>query len=475
MLPVPIPMEASDFPQGYSVRRGSSLRQFIFPLLFRPDTLSNQWGGSSLEKSSGDFSTVIGVPEDPDAPVMSSMSITRLTVAVNNGTSWAAREPESLIRRKNLSESSSLFDFEEVMSIPHNNQGPPPVGSPPLNNNGPPPVKTLEECYDLIENMTAHHNHWDTSATRDETSRTISSTSITESPEVVRQLEMMNKNFLDMMRQIQSVKSVNTKCETCSGLHSFTKCLAVGGYTQKAACATTANPRRDLKAITTRSGVAYDGPTIPPTPSPLSKEVERETEATKDKKTLSLPDLNSTRMTLGLATRSYAYPAGIAEDVFVQVGKLTFLDDFVIIDYDVDPRVPLILGRPFLRTANALVDVHGEELILRGGDENLIFHADNTSKHPHKHGNESTNMINFIDITCEDFFPKVLKFKKSNHPSSGSTTPHSDSSPSLTPFETSDSLLEEFANELTLLDLIPPGKKDTNFDFEVDLREIKLS
>nr|GFA98112.1 reverse transcriptase domain-containing protein [Tanacetum cinerariifolium] len=197
----------------------------------------------------------------------------------------------------------------------------------------------------------------------------------------------------------------------------------------------------EVKAITTRCGISYDGPTIPPTSSPLSKEVELEPEATKDKK-LSLPDLTPTRMTLELATRSIAYPAGIAEDVFVQVGKFTFPSNFVVVDYDVDPRVPLTLGRPFLRTARALVDVYGEELILRDNDEQLIFHADRTSKHPHKH--ESINMINFIDITCEDRFPEVLKFKKLNHPSSGSTTPLSDSSPSLTPFETSDSLLEEF-------------------------------
>ncbi|GJR94398.1 hypothetical protein Tco_0266572 [Tanacetum coccineum] len=91
--------------------------------------------------------------------------------------------------------------------------------------------KTLEECYELIENMTAHHNHWDTSATRDETSRNISSTT-TESPKVVRQLELMNKNFVEMMRQIQSVKSVNPKCETCGGPHSFTECSAADGYTQ---------------------------------------------------------------------------------------------------------------------------------------------------------------------------------------------------------------------------------------------------
>nr|GFC95653.1 reverse transcriptase domain-containing protein [Tanacetum cinerariifolium] len=113
--------------------------------------------------------------------------------------------------------------------------------------------------------------------------------------------------------------------------------------------------RGDLKAITTRSGVAYDGPTIPPTPSPLPKKVERETYATKDK---------------------------------VQAtSKFTFLADFIFIDYDVDPRVPLILERPFLRTVRAIVDVYGEALILRDVDEQLIFHADSTSKHPYKHRN----------------------------------------------------------------------------------------
>ncbi|GJT99010.1 hypothetical protein Tco_1094528 [Tanacetum coccineum] len=74
---------------------------------------------------------------------------------------------------------------------------------------------------------------------RDETSRNISSTTTIENPEVARQLELMNKNFLEMMRQIQSVKSVNLKCETCGSPHSFTECPAVDGYTQEAAYATT--------------------------------------------------------------------------------------------------------------------------------------------------------------------------------------------------------------------------------------------
>nr|GEY96118.1 hypothetical protein [Tanacetum cinerariifolium] len=165
-------------------------------------------------------------------------------------------------------------------------------------------------------------------------------------------------------------------------------------------------------------------------------------------KKLSLPNLTPNRMTLELATRSIAYPASIAKDVFVQVGKFTFPADFVVVDYGVYPRIPLILGRPF-------------------------FEDGPTSKHPHKHENESINMINFIDITCEDHFPEVLKIKKLNHPSSGSTTLLSDSLPSLIHFETSDSLLEEFADELALLDPFSPRNKDDNFDPKADLRKIK--
>ncbi|GKB42534.1 reverse transcriptase domain-containing protein [Tanacetum coccineum] len=168
-------------------------------------------------------------------------------------------------------------------------------------------------------------------------------------------------------------------------------------------------------------------------------------------KKISLPELTPTRMTLELADRSITRPKGVAEDVFVKVGKFHFPTDFVVVDFDADPRVPLILGRSFLRTGRALIDVYEGELILRDGDEQLIFHVDSTSKHSQKHVNESINMINFINVTCEDNFEEVLKLKKSNHPSSGSTTPLSDSRPSLTSFETRGSLLEDFADELALL------------------------
>ncbi|GKE34058.1 reverse transcriptase domain-containing protein [Tanacetum coccineum] len=80
-------------------------------------------------------------------------------------------------------------------------------------------------------------------------------------------------------------------------------------------------------------------------------------------KELNLPALTKTRMILELADRTISTPTGIAEDVFVKVGTFFFPADFVVVDYVADPRAPLILGRPFLRTARALIDVHGEQMI----------------------------------------------------------------------------------------------------------------
>ncbi|GJS12805.1 reverse transcriptase domain-containing protein [Tanacetum coccineum] len=120
-------------------------------------------------------------------------------------------------------------------------------------------------------------------------------------------------------------------------------------------------------------------------------------------KKLSLPDLTPTRMTLELADRSITYPKGLAEDVFVKVGKFHFPTDFVVVDFKADPRVPLILGRSFLRTSRALIDVYKGELILRDENEQITFHVDGTSKHPQKHVNESIKMVN---DTCKDSFKK---------------------------------------------------------------------
>nr|GEU70612.1 hypothetical protein [Tanacetum cinerariifolium] len=159
-------------------------------------------------------------------------------------------------------------------------------------------------------------------------------------------------------------------------------------------------------------------------------------------KPLSLPELSTTRMTLELATQTVAIPGGIAEDVFVQVGKFTFPADFVVVDYEVDPRVPHIFGRPFLRTVHALVDVHGEKLTLRFGDEELVFNVESALKHPQKHSDYPTLSLD----------PMVESI-----------------SPSLTPFGDSDLLLEETGAFLSLDDSIPPGIDDGTYDSEGDI------
>ncbi|GKF37904.1 reverse transcriptase domain-containing protein, partial [Tanacetum coccineum] len=73
---------------------------------------------------------------------------------------------------------------------------------------------------------------------------------------------------------------------------------------------------------------------------------------------LSLPELTPTCMTLKLADRSITQPIGIAEDVYLKVGKFNIPADFVVVDFDANPRVPLILRRSFLKTGCALIDVY---------------------------------------------------------------------------------------------------------------------
>nr|GEU87800.1 reverse transcriptase domain-containing protein [Tanacetum cinerariifolium] len=78
-------------------------------------------------------------------------------------------------------------------------------------------------------------------------------------------------------------------------------------------------------------------------------------------------------MTLELADRSITRPKGVAEDVFVKVGKFHFPTDFVVMDFKADPRVPLILGRSFLRIGRGLINVYGEEITIRVNDEAVTF------------------------------------------------------------------------------------------------------
>nr|GEV06289.1 reverse transcriptase domain-containing protein [Tanacetum cinerariifolium] len=507
-----------------------------------------------------------------------------------------------------------------------------------------------EECYDLIENMIAHHNDWDTSAQWSESSSSITSSSDTEIAALKAEMAEINKNLMRVLQVNQQVKAVKPNCETCGGPHSFDDFPATIGQTQNVYAVGTyqvmttneftnfmkandailknmqtnmtsltnsnlelknmfgqfikmntasslgsgtlpgniiTNPNEELKGITTRSGTAYQGPTIPTTSSSLPPVVERETEETKDTvhptnnestkdvqpsivqtkspilntepivapiielvaspdlnfnisfidalilmpkfgptiktlltnkdklselartplnehclavllKTLpeklgdpgkflipcdflgmaeclaladlgasiklmplsvwnklSLSELTATLMTLELADRSISRSIGVVEDVYVKVGKFYFPADFVVIDFDVNPRVPLILERCFLKTRRALIDVFEGELTLRVEKEAITFNLDQTSRYSANYNDMTANRIDVIDMDCEEYSQEVLGF--SDVITSGNPTPYYDlivstTSPTLTPFKNSDFLLVEVDAFLALED-----------------------
>nr|GEU31890.1 reverse transcriptase domain-containing protein [Tanacetum cinerariifolium] len=584
------------------------------------------------------------------------------------------RDPKNLIRRRNLGEPPSLFDFEEVMNNNHN-QEPPPQNDPPLmvrpngqaprtmkelcqpsinGRDGPiapfpiqatdfglrhhmiqqvqntcqfhglpgndanrhiddmmrrflskyfPPSmvthhaiacysnrykslfeawdtinaatggtfmqKTPEECYELIENMTVHYNHWDTSAIRDETSRNISFTSTTESTgllpsnivpnhredlkvittrsdvtlagpsisppplskEVDQEPEMITdqgltestNNVLPLVVQpspastsfsnISSSKmpevtknTVQPSTENIQPLVTQTQVLIEPVVVQKPKptipypsrvnkqnlCEKDDNlalkfveifknlhfelsfaeailhmPKFSLmfKSLLNNKEKLFDLAMTPVNENCSAVIFKKLSEKLRDPdkflipcdfpefneclaladlgasinlmplsicKKPSLPELSSTQMIIELADRSTTRPASIAEDVFVKVGKFHFPTDFVVVEYVVDPRVPLILGRPFLRTRRALIDVYA----------------------------------------CEEYVQEVLGF--SDNSNSGNPTPILDpiiglSSLSLTPFEGGDFILEEIEDFLTSK-LILPRIDDTDLDLKGDIR-----
>nr|GFB27982.1 reverse transcriptase domain-containing protein [Tanacetum cinerariifolium] len=123
---------------------------------------------------------------------------------------------------------------------------------------------------------------------------------------------------------------------------------------------------------------------------------------------LSLPYLSPTCMTLELVDRSISRPIGVAEDVFVKVGTFHFPADFVVVDFDVDPRVPLILKRSFLKTGRALIDVFEGELVLRVGKEAITFNLNQTSRYSANYNDMAANQIDVIDMDCEEYSQEVL-------------------------------------------------------------------
>nr|GFB77615.1 reverse transcriptase domain-containing protein [Tanacetum cinerariifolium] len=126
-------------------------------------------------------------------------------------------------------------------------------------------------------------------------------------------------------------------------------------------------------------------------------------------KKLRLPTLNDMKMVLELADRTISKPTGVAENVFVKVGKFYFPADFVILDFVADPRVLLILGRPFLSIGHALIDVYEGEITLRDDEQSLTLKCGDTPSISYNNL-ESLNKVDLIDATCEEYSQEVVGF-----------------------------------------------------------------
>ncbi|KAK5792870.1 hypothetical protein PVK06_033996 [Gossypium arboreum] len=120
-------------------------------------------------------------------------------------------------------------------------------------------------------------------------------------------------------------------------------------------------------------------------------------------KQLGLGEPKPTRMSIQLADRSIKYPRGIIEDVLVKLDKFIFLIDFVVLDMDEDVEVPLILGHPFLATARAVINVSDGKLVLRVGNEEIIFKIYDAMRFSTEQ-DDSCYFIDSIDHITQDSF-----------------------------------------------------------------------
>nr|GEY02228.1 reverse transcriptase domain-containing protein [Tanacetum cinerariifolium] len=259
-------------------------------------------------------------------------------------------------------------------------------------------------CLRIIESKSKVRN----SRNKPVVAKVSTSTSTPEiSSDVVELKDMVKALLLDKKNQSQApapVKAVEESCVTCGGSGTLPS-------------NTVTNPKEDLKGITTRSGVAYQGPTIPTTSS-TPKVVE-------------------------------------------------------FVDFDADPRVPLILERSFLKTGRALINVYEGELTLRVGNKAITFNLDQTSRYSANYNDLMANRIDVIEMAYEEYYQKVLSF--SDVIASGNPTSYYDPivfafSLTLTSFGDSDFLLEEVDAFLALEDEPTSPKVDHSYhDSEGDI------
>nr|GEV02892.1 reverse transcriptase domain-containing protein [Tanacetum cinerariifolium] len=285
-----------------------------------------------------------------------------------------------------------------------------------------------------------------------------------------KQTSIVTTAMTAMLKQFQAtpppapVKAVEETCVTCGGAHPYYQCLAVGGKTyselrdniQRYISAAAVNYNQapaqqnqnvhlnelekvrrmneaNMKAMQTQIDMVKNE---------LRNEMKSSIQTSLSNQTNEIKNIMASLLQMNTASTSgsgslpsntVANPKGelkaitthketftdpdLAEyTIKVPPPPFTFPTDFVIIDYESDPKVPLILGRPFLRTARALNDVHGEEMILHDGDERLTLNMrHDTSSYSNQPQKESINLINVFNNSSDDFLKDLFPSKPSGN------------------------------------------------------------
>nr|GEU58383.1 reverse transcriptase domain-containing protein [Tanacetum cinerariifolium] len=372
-----------------------------------------------------------------------------------------------------------------------------------------------EECYDLIENMTAHHNDWDTSVQRSESSSSITSSFDLDIVALKADGENQQKSHETTVGQTQNVYDAGAYNQ---GGNSYQPQGTLPSNT-------ITNPKEDLKGITTRSGTAYKGPTIPTTYS-LPKVVERKTETVVAP--VSAPKTNP--------KPSIPYPSRLHDQKLRDKAndqKEKFFQIFKDIDFNISFADVLILMPKFSPTIKSLLtnkeklyelartplNEHCSAVLLKklpeklgdpskflipcdfsgideclaltdlGASINLMplsmwnklslpklsptsvtFNLDQTSRYSANYDAMSVNRIDLIDVACEEYSQEVLGFSVSGNPTPSTEPIVSNSSLTLTPFGDSDFLLEETDAFLAIDDEpISPDIDEAYYDSEGDI------
>nr|GEV24290.1 reverse transcriptase domain-containing protein [Tanacetum cinerariifolium] len=478
------------------------------------DSLNAAAGGNLLERRTQDVLTIIEnkskvrnsrnksvVSQVKSCDVNSSSEIAKLTHAVNQQTSDVTTAMTAILKQFQATPPPASVKAVEETCVTCGGARPITIVSPP--------VATLSQNSGIISK---------------DTFQQLQLITIRVLSVIVLQTSLSNQTN-EIKNMMASLLQMNTASTSGSGSLPSN---------------TVANLKGELKAITTRSSLVIDGPTVPIPPKFVNpEEDERVAETLTDpdlvEYTIKVPPLvkkykppsqreyamhqrkmlkalqsnkeklqelantplneNCSAVILKKLPKKLGDPGKflilcgfselkckaladlgasinliIARDVFILVGKFTFPADFVIVDYESDPRVPLILGRHFLRTARALIDVHGKEMILHDGDERLTLNMrHDTSSYSNQPQKELINLINVFNNSSEDF----LKDLFSNQPSGNPTFSE------LTSPEVNNDIFDsgggnELANELSFITFPLKYDDDLQFDVESDLKEIEF-